>query len=243
MLDDDGDNSNALSNKITYNNVPPGSYSVTELVPSGFVLSTILCSDPDNGTTTDRSNGVASIDLDAGETVTCTYINEPSTTTTTTQSVTTTTTATTTTKTDDDDNDDNDNDNDDGNQFEGCTPGYWKNHRSTTKYPNAWPVTGYAPGNSFETIFGVNLNGNLDGLTLGKAVALEGGGLNALIRHAAAALLNAAHPDIDPVLQYDTTDEVIAAFQAAFTSGNYESTKNAFAASNENGCPISGKED
>jgi hypothetical protein len=34
---------------------------------------------------------------------------------------------------------------------------------------------------------------------------------------------------------------VIAQFQAAINSGNYEATKNIFAGLNEEGCPISGK--
>ncbi|MGH9921874.1 MAG: DUF7507 domain-containing protein, partial [Nitrososphaerales archaeon] len=172
-------------------------------------------------------------------------------TTTTTQS-TTTTTATTTTKTDDDNDDDNDNNDDNDNkeiQFEGCTPGFWKNHGSVTRYPNAWPPTGYSKDQKFEVVFGVDLNGDgdmLDGPKLIDALDLEGGDVNALIRHAAAALLNAAHPEVDPVSDFETTALVIAAFQAAFNSGDddtIEDLKNALADSNENGCPISGKED
>ena len=67
---------------------------------------------------------------------------------------------------------------------------------------------------------------------------LGGGGLNALARHAVAALLNAADPDVDPDPLFDTTAEVIAAFQDAFDSGDFQPTKNLFAASNEAGCPI-----
>ena len=45
---------------------PPGTYSVSETVPSGWVLTSATCSD---------GSDPASIDLDAGETVTCTFTN------------------------------------------------------------------------------------------------------------------------------------------------------------------------
>ena len=72
-LDDDSEPT--LSNAQTYNNVAPGSYSVTEAAVSGFTLSNLTCDDPDSGTTVNISTAAASIDLDAGETVTCTYEN------------------------------------------------------------------------------------------------------------------------------------------------------------------------
>ena len=69
----------------------------------------------------------------------------------------------------------------------------------------------------------------------------RGGGLNALSRQAVAALLNAAHPAVDPAPAFDTTGEVIAAWRAAFDSGNptvIETAKVAFEGSNEAGCPL-----
>ena len=75
-------------------------------------------------------------------------------------------------------------------------------------------------------------------------LGFRGGGLNALSRHAVAALLNAAHPSIDPVAEFDTTAEVIAAWQAAFDTGDrqaMERTKDAFEDSNEADCPINGR--
>ncbi|MDI6858842.1 MAG: hypothetical protein QME71_11080, partial [Dehalococcoidia bacterium] len=114
--------------------------------------------------------------------------------------------------------------------FEGCTPGFWKNHL------DAWAATGYAPGDSFEAVFGVDAFAGSP--TLLEVVTLGGGGLNALARHAVAALLNAAHPDVDPDPAYDTPAEVIAAFQSAYASGDYATTKNALAMSNESGCPL-----
>lgn len=60
--------------------LPPGSYDVSELDPTGdnFVLTGISCSDTDNTSTTIASGGAggtANIGLDAGETVTCTFTN------------------------------------------------------------------------------------------------------------------------------------------------------------------------
>jgi hypothetical protein len=123
---------------------------------------------------------------------------------------------------------------------EGCTPGFWKNHTDTVKYPNAWPPTGYSPNQLIEAVFAIDVNGNgiVDGPTLIEGLNAGGGGLNALYRHAVAALLNSAHPGIDYSF---STAQVIAMFQAAIVSGNYEATKNLFAAENEQGCPISGK--
>ncbi len=58
----------------TFNNIAAGPTTVTESSsPPGWVFTSLACSDPDNGTTI--SGQTANIDLDAGETVTCTYTN------------------------------------------------------------------------------------------------------------------------------------------------------------------------
>ena len=76
----------------------------------------------------------------------------------------------------------------------------------------------------------------LDNVTLLQALELQGGGVNALLRHAVAALLNASSGDVD----YDlTVAQVIAATNAALASGDYEAQKNIFAGLNEQGCPLS----
>ena len=65
-----------------------------------------------------------------------------------------------------------------------------------------------------------------------------GGGINALGRHAVAALLNASSAGGNSDL---TTAQVIAQFNAAYASGNasrIEQTKNQFAFLNEQGCPL-----
>lgn len=51
----------------------PGNYSATETVPEGWVLDSIGCDDTNSSG--DEGTGTASIVLDAGETVTCTFNN------------------------------------------------------------------------------------------------------------------------------------------------------------------------
>jgi hypothetical protein len=74
--------------------------------------------------------------------------------------------------------------------------------------------------------------------TLLDALWDGGGGLTALMRHTVAALLNASNPGVNPVAAFDTPAEVIDAFQSAYDSGNYGTTKDLLATSNEAGCPL-----
>jgi hypothetical protein len=57
--------------------VPAGRYSITEAdpVPVGFQLIDVYCQDPDGGSFADLDTRTATIELDPGETVTCTFIN------------------------------------------------------------------------------------------------------------------------------------------------------------------------
>jgi hypothetical protein len=75
LLDDDGDPT--LSNTKTLSSVAPGTYSVVEDFGffSGWELTGLTCSDPDNQSSGSTSTGTATIDLDANETVTCTFTN------------------------------------------------------------------------------------------------------------------------------------------------------------------------
>ena len=62
------------SGSQTFASLVPGSYTVTESAPpSGWDFTSLVCVDPDGGTTV--VGQTATIDLDAGETVTCTYTN------------------------------------------------------------------------------------------------------------------------------------------------------------------------
>lgn len=111
--------------------------------------------------------------------------------------------------------------------IEGCTPGFWKQDQ----HFDSW--TGYSPTDLFDSVFGVDANGNL---TLAQAAAQGGRGESALMRHAVAALLNAASADVDYAF---TTSEVIQIVQDAYASGGFEGAKNTFETENEKGCPLS----
>jgi hypothetical protein len=113
--------------------------------------------------------------------------------------------------------------------MEGCSHGFWKQHTA------AWST--YSPSQTVGSVF-TGLPTNIASLTLSDALKLKGGGLNALIREAIAALLNAAHPDVDyPIMP---AQEVIDMTNDAVASGNkatIESLKNTFDAFNNLGAP------
>ena len=91
----------------------------------------------------------------------------------------------------------------------GCTPGFWKNHT------NEWAAAGFQTTDSFNGTFVVNAF-NPD-RTLLEAVQSGGGGINALGRHAVAALLNAAALGASSFgLSVDQVKQMV---QDAFASG------------------------
>jgi len=53
----------------------PGSYDVAEVIPAGWQLTGLVCSDPNGNTVVDAAAGTAQINLDPGESVSCTYTN------------------------------------------------------------------------------------------------------------------------------------------------------------------------
>ena len=112
---------------------------------------------------------------------------------------------------------------------QGCTPGYWRQEH----HFDSWVPTGYAPGDDFEAVFGVDAS--FDPHTLLDAVWLGGGGEFALARHAVAALLNAASPDVN---FFYTEAEVIAGVQNAYATGDFEPFKSALDFANNAGCPL-----
>src|SRR4029079_2588213 len=73
-LDDDSDAT--LSNQVVCNNVTPGDYTVTETDPTpGFDLTALTCSGGGADTSGDVPTRTATIGLDAGESITCTFTN------------------------------------------------------------------------------------------------------------------------------------------------------------------------
>lgn len=108
----------------------------------------------------------------------------------------------------------------------GCTPGYWKQ----AQHFDSWPAP-YTPGMAFGSVFA----DAFPGMSLLDVLKQGGGGLKALGRHSVAALLNAGNDDVQNGM---TTDQVIAAFNAAFDSGDFETQKEIFAELNELGCPL-----
>ncbi|HEX5757639.1 MAG TPA: hypothetical protein VF121_00435 [Thermoanaerobaculia bacterium] len=121
---------------------------------------------------------------------------------------------------------------------EGCTPGYWKNHT------DSWAGTGYSPGQTTGSVFaGAAAFPSLASKTLLQSLQAGGGpgtlgAAQILLRAAVAALLNAAHPDVD---YPRTTAEIIADVNAALGSNNRD-TMLALAsqldADNNLGCPL-----
>ena len=120
---------------------------------------------------------------------------------------------------------------------EGLTPGFWKTHSIYGPAPlMGWPQTGYSPTDSYNALFSVSVAGNP---TLLQALGTGGGGLNALLRHSTAALLNAANPNIE--YNY-TVAQVISLTHNAIISGNaatIESLKNTFDTLNNQGADLS----
>jgi uncharacterized repeat protein (TIGR01451 family) len=113
---------------------------------------------------------------------------------------------------------------------EGCTPGFWKQDQ----HFDSW--VGFLPDQTLESVFDVPDDLGLDDVTLLEALSTGGGGVNALLRHAVAALLNASSPDVDFDL---TVAQVISATNAALASGDFEAQKDIFAGFNEQSCPLS----
>ena len=73
-LEDDGNPGNGgTPNTRTCSNVAPGQYTVSENAFSGYTLTNLDCNDANS--TEDIPNRVATINLDSGETVTCTFTN------------------------------------------------------------------------------------------------------------------------------------------------------------------------
>jgi hypothetical protein len=66
----------SASNIITFENVPTGVFTVTELIPERWMLTELTCVDPTDDTVVNLDRAAARIAVTNGETVACTYRNE-----------------------------------------------------------------------------------------------------------------------------------------------------------------------
>lgn len=105
---------------------------------------------------------------------------------------------------------------------DGCTPGFWKNHL------DAWGPTGFSPSDDFDTVFFNEVGLFNPDITLDDAINARGGGVKKLARHGTAALLSAAHPDVDYPLD-------VAGVISAVRAGDADT----LADFNELNCPLS----
>ena len=124
---------------------------------------------------------------------------------------------------------------------EGCTPGYWKQAQHFGNWAPLIPT-----GENATKFFDVFTVCDQDGtdcayqglspnLTLLEALTSNGGGFNALARHAAAAYLNAKNKAVKySFTSMEIKDWVITAFK----TGTAGATKDKLEAANEKGCPL-----
>lgn len=71
----DQDTDPALSHRRLVNNLPSGLYNVAETLPTDWILESIVCNDPDGGSSVNIATAEVLIDLDLGEAITCIFNN------------------------------------------------------------------------------------------------------------------------------------------------------------------------
>ncbi len=113
---------------------------------------------------------------------------------------------------------------------EGLTPGYWKQ----SHHFDDWYT--YTQSQNYNSVFGLTSAQEDPSLTLLGALQRGGGGNQALGRHAVAALLNAAHPNVEYAY---SAAAIIALVQGAYASSTFEGPKNLLAGENEKGADLS----
>jgi hypothetical protein len=97
--------------------------------------------------------------------------------------------------------------------FHGLTPGFWKNN-AINWGAVAWKV--YTPSTPLASVFlHTDEYSSLKGINLLQALQLNGGGVNALMRQAVAALLNSSNPLVNYPI---STADVISKTNAALAS-------------------------
>lgn len=124
-------------------------------------------------------------------------------------------------------------------QMEGCTIGYWKQ----SSHLDSWPATGYSPYQTLESVFDVPDGYGLDNKTLLQALSFKGGtttigAAQNLLKNGVAALLNAAHPDVDyPLPAFEIISDVNAALASAAKQTMLD-LSNQLDVYNNKSCPI-----
>ncbi len=111
---------------------------------------------------------------------------------------------------------------------DGLTPGFWKQPQHFDRWVQ------YSPDDSFEDVFVVQSK-STSGMTLLDALKKGGGGINALNRHAVAALLNHTNSYVSYLF---SEASVISLVQQAYNSGDYEIIKMTLAYQNEMGSTL-----
>jgi uncharacterized repeat protein (TIGR01451 family) len=128
---------------------------------------------------------------------------------------------------------------------EGCTPGFWKNN-GDKHGASAW-CDRFSPSMKISDVFILDeplvIRGNgkstITDPTLLQALGANGGGVNAMIRHGIAAMLNACSDCVQ--YEYGSEDEVITLIEGALNGdGPYtvDELHSMFAEYNERGCPV-----
>jgi len=69
------DDADGVAGSITFNDVAPGSYQVSQGVPAAWVLLDVTCTSTDPSDTSTAAGNVLTLDVDAGETLTCTFFD------------------------------------------------------------------------------------------------------------------------------------------------------------------------
>ncbi len=113
----------------------------------------------------------------------------------------------------------------------GCSADFWKSN-AELHGAAAWPA-GYSPDQSMGTVFA-----NGEGITLLQMLNVGGGGVNALLRQGVAAVLNAAHPDVDYPLTVQQVVDLVNTVRASGDMTAIQALTDQLTAYNLAGCDI-----
>ncbi|MBK8045874.1 MAG: choice-of-anchor K domain-containing protein [Anaerolineales bacterium] len=69
----------AAGGQRSFTEVPPGVYTIAEAPRANWYVNSLVCTDPDGETAVFGPTGFATVDVDTGEEITCTFVNSPGT--------------------------------------------------------------------------------------------------------------------------------------------------------------------